>query len=496
MSKNTVNITIFCAFTATGTGPQIDLVKLIKIFLLTIGVTLVVSSISSCKKAVAIDEPVNSITTSKTFSTDANAKAAVSAIYSYMINTDVNIGFGSGAVTIYAGLASDELVYSSTNQTIVDFNKNTLLPDNQFVNARLWSPLFFVVYQSNACLEGLTASSTLTESVKEQLLGEVKFLRAFSYFYLVNLFGDVPLMTSTAWESNYKLANTPASRIYEQIISDLESAREVLAADYALFQNERVRVTKSAASALLARAYLFNKDYAKAETEASVVIANSLYGLETDLTKVFLKNSKEAILQLKPSPAFSPYTVVEATLIIPNSPTRRADYALTSRILDTFQIGDKRKISWISQSVNGGITYNYPAKYKVKVGTAGTDASEYYTLLRLGEQYLIRAEARLRSNNPDGAIGDLNVVRARAGLTDLPFGLSESIIKVAIERERMTELFAEWGHRWLDLKRWSVADAALSTMKAPGWQTTDQLFPIPSIEILRAPNLKQNDGYQ
>jgi hypothetical protein len=117
--------------------------------------------------------------------------------------------------------------------------------------------------------------------------------------------------------------------------------------------------------------------------------------------------------------------------------------------------------------------------------------------LRLAEQYLIRAESEANGagGGDSASIGDLNVIRVRAGLNPLPDTTSD--IMQAIVQERRIELFAEWGHRWLDLKRWGIALATLDTI--PGKIGTingnQLLYPIPISDIQSDPNLAQNPGY-
>ncbi len=111
-------------------------------------------------------------------------------------------------------------------------------------------------------------------------------------------------------------------------------------------------------------------------------------------------------------------------------------------------------------------------------------------VLRLSEQYLIRAEARAHLSNLTGSIDDLNIIRSRAGLTDLPSSLDEVAITAAIAQEKRIEFFAEWGHRWFDLKRTNTVDSIM-TIATPlkngnsTWQTHQQLYPIPFREIQR-----------
>jgi hypothetical protein len=115
-------------------------------------------------------------------------------------------------------------------------------------------------------------------------------------------------------------------------------------------------------------------------------------------------------------------------------------------------------------------------------------------VFRLGEQYLIRAEARAQRNDLQGALADLNAIRNRAGLASVNNGTKDVILE-AIRKERFTELFTEWGDRWLELKRAGIADAILLPLKGSGWQTTDQLYPLPQSELDINVFLTQNPGY-
>src|SRR5260221_4052313 len=117
--------------------------------------------------------------------------------------------------------------------------------------------------------------------------------------------------------------------------------------------------------------------------------------------------------------------------------------------MNAFQIDDLRRTSWIRDTTIGMNTFHYPFKYKVK---SADNLSEYYIVLRLAEQYLIRAEARNNLGDNTGAVSDLNTIRARAGLANSTAATKEDI-STALQYERRIELFAEWGHRWFDLNR-------------------------------------------
>ncbi|MEZ0129914.1 RagB/SusD family nutrient uptake outer membrane protein, partial [Flavobacterium sp. LBUM151] len=132
--------------------------------------------------------------------------------------------------------------------------------------------------------------------------------------------------------------------------------------------------------------------------------------------------------------------------------------------------------------------------YKYKKNNTTPASVEYSVLLRLAEQYLIRAEARAQQGDFIGAKEDLNKLRERAGLKEITASTKEELLK-AVAQERRHELFTEYGHRFFDLKRSGEIDSLLSSEKA-GWNPTDILFPLPQTELELNPNLlPQNEGY-
>lgn len=491
MAKNIINL-FSIIVVGTGKGPSIDLRKLIRLILFTALITILILLQFSCNKAVDIDQPANSITSEGAFSTDATATAAVMGIYGNLINTENALKIGSGAITLYSGLSSDELLRLSLDGEVLQFRENSILKENAIVLSALWLPAYFNIYQANTCIEGIEKSQTITPAVKSQLLGECKFWRAFLYFYLTNIWGDVPMPLTGSWEKTSMIPRINQGEVYTQIVADLKDAQELLKDDFSYSKNERIRANKNAATALLARVHLFRKNWADAEAQASVLIGNTaIYGLVTNLNSVFLKNSKEAILQLQPSNLAYPWAVVEQ-----NNSVEGIRYYLSDELLNTYDGIDKRKASWISTFSQSGTTYSFPYKYKISSATApGGSVPEYYMVLRLGEQYLIRAEARARQNKVIESQSDLNAVRTRAGLPNTTAN-DEASLLVAIEKERQKELFAEWGHRWFDLIRTNRANDVLSPLKGTNWQSTDVLYPIPFSEIQNNPMLSQNEGYR
>jgi hypothetical protein len=463
-------------------------------------ISLILLTFASCKKLVSIPDPTSTITTSQVFSTNEQAISAMNGVYYNMVNNS-SMGLLTGGMTIFTGLSSDELVvYNQNNSDAIQFNKNLLTPSNNILYLQVWRSPYSIIYQTNAIIDGLENSSTISDSLKQQLISQSKFVRAFIYLNLINLFGDVPFPITPDWRQNSSLKRIKISEIYEHITSDLINAQKTLTPDYSFNNGERTIPNKWAATSLLARLFLYRKDWKNAEEQASRVINNaSLFGLVPNLGEVFAPNSLEAIWQLQQDKSASPFTATrEGNSLIPRAGASFGPFAfLTTSLLNSFETLDNRRIDWVAEKTIAGTTYYYPYKYRIGLSQAIPDGtySEYYTIFRLSEQFLIRAEARAMQSNLDGAIDDLNKIRIRANLPAFPDTLSQQQVLDAIIHERRIELFAEWGHRWIDLKRWGTAQEVLSTNKGSNVVFDALLYPIPISELQTAPNLAQNPGY-
>ena len=302
----------------------------------------------------------------------------------------------------------------------------------------------------------------------------------------MNLYGDVPLILATDYEKNSLLPREATKNIYDQLKMDLLSAFNTLKATYPT--QGRARINKWVACALLARVYLYTEDWNNANLYSNKLIESGQYSLNNSLENVFRDiQSNETIWQLIRDNS----NTSDGATFIPPSTTIKPVYILLPSLLTAFGLSDKRKTAWVSKNSVSGIDYYFPYKYKSRTAA---QPREYNVILRLAEQYLIRAEAKAHLNDFGGAIADLNLIRIRAGLPALQ-SLTKQQLLEAIMKERQLEFFCEMGHRWFDLKRTGMADSILSSVKGENWQKTDALFPIPQTELDRNPNLVQNPGY-
>lgn len=450
-------------------------------------ITLVLSfTIPGCKKFLQIEPPKTKAELSRVFTDPQTADAAASGLYNQMVAN--YFAFCNGGITIYTGLSADELLNLSPSASDDPFKNNAILANNPTIFSTFWSDPYKNIYHANAVLEGLAQSSILSLAVKEQLAGEMLYVRALHYFYLVNLFGDIPLQTGTDYSLNAAMPRSSLAKVYEQMVSDLTAARTLLANSYPHAVN--TRPNKDAATAMLARVYLFQKKWTEAEAMATAVIEAKKYQLE-NLDQVFLANSKEVIFQLMKSNT----NTAEASIFIPYANNIKPTYAITPELLLAFESGDKRKEIWLKNNLVEDQRYYYPFKYKVSYSSSVT---EFNVVQRFAELYLIRSEARTQLENLSGAIADVDEIRARAGIdliSDINPEISKTDLLATILKERQTEFFAEWGHRWLDLKRTGKANEILQILKSPNWQLSDLLYPIPLSELESNTALTQNPGY-
>jgi hypothetical protein len=362
---------------------------------------------------------------------------------------------------------------------------NTISPTNYDLD-NIWSTFYQVIYQANGII-GKVPGSPVSDAQKAQYIAEAKIFRAFCHLYLTAYFGDVPLITTTDVTVTASAKRTPKADVLAAVVADLSYAESTLAPG--TIRNGRFN--KWMATALLARAYLYQKDWANAEKKATTLISDpNDFILEPDPNKVFLRGSREAIWQVNTAGgANDNYTYAAPTYIPSANPTTY----VRPELYNAFEPGDLRKAAWIADTVMSGDSIVYNNKYKSVETPTDPSQIEDYMLLRLAEQYLIRAEARAQQNNLQGAIDDLNVIRNRAGLTSLTYSMSQSNVLLAVEQERKVELFGEgYGHRWIDLVRTGRVNAVMSVEKPTTWKAVDTLFPIPYVELSNNPNLTPN----
>lgn len=434
---------------------------------------LVLATFCGCKKLVTSDFPPNQLTTEKVYSDTTSVYAATSNLYTLLGTVDNNL-------VRYIDLYVGDTKTTTTSSALSEFANSKLTPVNTAVLA-VWQNLYATIYRSNAIINTAFDSSVPT-AIKNESVGEAKFIRGYCYLLLTQLWGDVPLILSNDVSKSASASKSSVATIQNQIITDLTAASGLLSVTYRT--GSKITANKYAALGYLAKASLFKGDYQTALTAASAIIDSHTYNLLANINAIATVNNDEAILKLWNLQGFTALNSVTSSGV----PSTQ----VSPQLLNSFEANDLRRTNWIGSVKVGASPYFFPYKYKQKAPTTGTNA-EYAIYLRLAEIYLIRAEARANTGDLNGANNDLNMIRTRARLNPLNLSTKDQV-NAAILQERHVELFNEGANRLFDLNRFGQTDSYLSSIK-PLWSPNAKLFPIPQSEILSDPNLTQNPGY-
>ena len=443
----------------------------------------------SCDGMLDIDPPTDSMTEEEIYSTEEKIAVAANGLYTH--NFLNNFSYFQ-VIELNLGLCSDEMRSRNVNASEYETSNYNAL-SGWFMNH--WRFPYQSIYQCNDFINHVEGTNVMDPKKRDAFVGEAKYFRAYAYFMLVNAFGDVPLILTTDVNETAKMSNTDKNEINKLIIEDLEFAEASLKDS----DNGRTKITSEAARGLLARVYLYTQQWEKAKAKANGLLPTADGGtcdkfkLEP-VERVFKSTSKESILHINMEGYVGPGTYVGYTRI--GSLMVDGWYYVSQGLVDELQKDPKEKrIYWIKQHRLDDKLY-CPYKYQNRSTPKSSDDYEFLVLLRLAEQYLIRAEANVHLGNLNAALKDVNVIRARAGLDPVPSVSSAEELLLIIEEERRKEFFEECGHRWYDLNRTGRADAVYrATDYKKYWEPYKALLPIPDSEIARNPFLEQNDGY-
>ncbi|WP_431295174.1 RagB/SusD family nutrient uptake outer membrane protein [Pedobacter sp. P26] len=254
---------------------------------------------TSCKKILEV-KPEFIRTTEQVYANDKSADSVVVGMYAQWASNSNLFD-----IPVAGGLSSDELKPgASLDDDFLNRYNNRLDPVNSSTKI-YWSDYYSVIYTANSIIEGVATSNGMTTSGKQKAIGEALFMRAFCYFYLVNFFGDVPLVTSTAYKETKNFPRTPVAKVYAQILEDLLKAERYLGDQYPTAG--RVRANKWVVKALLSRVYLYTGDWKNASLKASEIIENRnqyslgvMEGTSADDAEmdIFHSDNKESIFQM------------------------------------------------------------------------------------------------------------------------------------------------------------------------------------------------------
>ena len=505
---------------------------LVSVFVLALTIMLG----TGCKKFLHEQDPSN-LTPDSYYTLPEHAEAAIAAAFS-------NTRFIGGGAGIFAN--NFQMLEAVTGTMKTETGQNTDLNnllglayngDNVFVR-NWWNGLYGVIAQTNLVLQKVPGINPMKEDQRKKILGEAQFLRAWSYFYLVRLFGDVPLITAPvdATSPDFYPGRTPAEQVYKQIVDDLTAAEGA-----GLPWTETTgRISLGAVKSLFAEVYLtmagqpLNKGaayYQLAATKAGEVINSGNFSLFTnynDLHAVAMENKVEHIFEIQYLVGVSENPM--QAVLLPNFKdisaygTEVGSIVPTNQFYHSFEAGDKRTVDrqgfFYNSYYSGGngTLKDLAAPYIFKhfdvdahgtAGKAGTGQSSLnWPQIRYAQVLLTYAEAQNESGSVNTtAYNALKAIRDRAGLTtDAQGSFSQASFREAVWKERWHELCYE-GITWFDMIRlrkvYNEATNGFDDFVGHKFadnnatlQSKHLLFPLPTPEMQNNPNLKnQNPGY-
>jgi tetratricopeptide (TPR) repeat protein len=420
-------------------------------------------------------EPENATTAEVAFQNQEDIEKGILGAYASF----QGLSYYGRTYGIFSDLSADNLSHpaDATASEYSEVDNNNILPENGSIYG-IWATIYDGINVANNVISKVPTIADMSEQEKNVALAELYFIRALNHFNLMNYYGAIPIKTMpTVGVDNLDAPRDPVNEVYSQIINDLNFAVEYLPAS-----GNKTRGSKYAAIALLARVYLYKKNYTQAIAMASEVIESGGYTLLPDYTSVFANDqTPESIFEIF-------FSETERNRIaeynFPHSLNGRREVQPSESLINAYETGDER----FPASIAFEGTEAYAKKYDdLSLG------ADNYIILRLAEMYLIRAEAQASLGAPNISLvqDDINIVRERANL--LPtYQTSITQLQRIIEKERRVE-FAFEGQRWFDLVRTNRAIAVLPNVNS----TNQTLFPIPSEEIQtnNSPGMTQNPGY-
>lgn len=428
----------------------------------------------------------------------------------------------------------DQFTLSATNPLILNISN----PERSF-----WPRLYQIARAANETLKELDLVGGAATGVTEEIAGRARFIRAFTYYHLVRLFGDIPYLDETTSTADASIAaRTSVDIVYDNIIADLEFAKQTLPDT----RSNRTLPGKAAASAYLASVYLTRGEYQLAYNEATEIISNAgryNLALEPDYRNIFHAVNTDSSLE--------PIFVVDFVGTNINDESRDYLAAFTGffgqatyypsggwsvmvpaqAVYDSWPDGDYRKqvnfdaeafdnsgnvLPFSAYSSIDGRNANRPhiSKYTAMAGdlpqanTSGRDSHSNYQLMRFAEVLLIAAEAAVEIGRASEADQYINMIRERARNGDgtgepstVPADISGATVADVLEERRLELAFEQ--KRWYDIVRRQMGDQVFGSN---GFETEfqgtrnfdaarDYLLPIPPLEISNNPSLTQNPGY-
>jgi starch-binding outer membrane protein, SusD/RagB family len=456
--------------------------------------------------------PLDQTNVEISYQTPEDANRAVMGIYNRFDGTYAQNMSRLTELTTDNGISQEDRLKGAGEGFVRELNDFSFSSENNFI-ANRWSDLYNGISRANLLLNRIESIEFPNNELKNQYIGESKFLRALMYFDLVRFYGGVPISLSVldSIDEAYALVRSPESEVYNAIVADLQDAINNLPTSYN--QSNLGRATEGAAKGLLAKVYLTMGSPDLALPLLREIINSSQYRLMDGFNEVFDNdNTPESLFEIQytssESAAGNPYpnwflpTDANAGPDVFGADWRGVGGGFSGTVLatqdlyDTYEENDTRRDYTIAEFFSNvdGMTVLRVDKYK-GAPASQLNSDDNLIILRYADVLLMLAEAINESNGgPTAEAYDaVDKVRTRAGVGTWERTLNYESFKTKLLEERRKE-FAFENHRWFDLKRFGKTIDIL-TEKGYNIQPHHLLFPLPQLEVELNPNLEQNPGY-
>ena len=471
-------------------------------------ITVVSLAITLSCTGILDKEPQGILDAGAFFKTAGDATQALNAAYQPLLTCNDNKNF----YWVLGVVASDDAITGGDGSRpgIVAIDVFTHTPTTEEFND-FWKLNYGGIIQANTVVEK-TPAVEASEVLKDRIIGEALFLRAYYHFLLSQVFGDVPLIITIQAPDEVNVPRNPRAEVYAQIIDDCTRAASMLPVQYGAA--DVGHATKGAALALAAKTALYQENWEQVLNYVNQIKALGVYSLTADYLDNFkedTQNNSESVWEIQ-------HTNLE--LGIGNNlnqwwtskkvPDGYGFAEVTADFVNTFETGDPRLPFTVARNNDPYFGYIWkPSFSSTGFGvrkylqsenevTQKSDGDINYAAIRYAEVLLWEAEANAELGRVAEAEQALEEVRARARAqaadpdNTLPHitGLSQAAMIDAVRHERRVELGFEM-HRFFDLVRWGIAQDILT-----GFLTQKhEVFPIPQTELDLNPMLTQNQGY-
>ncbi|SFS37107.1 RagB/SusD family nutrient uptake outer membrane protein [Sphingobacterium wenxiniae] len=429
-------------------------------------------------------------------------EAFVNGIYGMF--SDWNYGFSFLGITEIISDNADKGSSPTDSGSDKDILDNLTYTSTAGSFAAMWEHWYKSIGRASQAIEYIEEFGLTDAAYKNRLTGEARFLRALNYFYLVRGWGDIPIQEIDLIERK------PASEVYAHIEADLQFAIDNLPVKSGYSAKDLGRATKGAAQGLLAKVYLYQGKWQEAVTMAQAVLGSGEYALEADYATIWretTENGKESLFEFQARGEEIAHGVQQYSQTQGARGQSGWGWGFNTpsqNLLDAFNAeGDEiRRDATIifrgetlydGREVSEGVEnpmYNEKAYSSANAGASDTDKNIRY--LRLGEIYLILAEAANEIGNSSLARENLNIIRKRVNLDDMST-TDQTQLRQLIWKERRLELAFEHD-RWFDLVRTRQAQTAMEANGKP-FNDRHYLFPIPNNQLIQTPEMGQNTGW-